>query len=70
MFLNPARLMARLRKAAMARGCTTAAYRRYADAAEAFLTGEPDGVRDWLLFCGEAFEAGAREVTGIADAVT
>jgi hypothetical protein len=49
---------------------TTAAYRRYADAAEAFLTGEPDGVRDWLLFCCEAFEAGTREVTGIADAVT
>jgi hypothetical protein len=41
---------------------------RYRDAAESFATGEPDGVRQWLLFCCEAFEAGAREGTGIADA--
>ncbi|EHK89416.1 hypothetical protein SZMC14600_00175, partial [Saccharomonospora azurea SZMC 14600] len=35
--------------------------RRYEEAAQAFASGEPDGVRQWLLFCCEAFEAGARE---------
>jgi hypothetical protein len=42
--------------------------RRYTEAAEAFATGEPDGVRQWLLLCCEAFEAGAKEATGIAEA--
>lgn len=42
--------------------------RRYGEAAEAFATGEPDGVREWLLFSCEAFEAGAREAKSIADA--
>ncbi|PXY31206.1 oxidoreductase [Prauserella muralis] len=42
--------------------------RRYQAAAEAFASGEPDGVREWLLFCCEAFETGAREATSIADA--
>lgn len=41
--------------------------RRYEEAAAAFATGEPDGVRQWVLFCCEAFEAGAREATSIAD---
>ncbi len=41
--------------------------RRYEEAATAFATGEPDGVRQWLLFCCEAFEAGAREANSIAD---
>ncbi|WP_199431594.1 oxidoreductase [Qaidamihabitans albus] len=42
--------------------------RRYRDAAESFATGEADGVREWLLFSCDAFEAGAREATGIAEA--
>lgn len=42
--------------------------RRYEEAVQAFASGEPDGVRQWLLFCCEAFEAGAREAKGIADA--
>ncbi|RBM23063.1 oxidoreductase [Prauserella sp. PE36] len=41
---------------------------RYHEAAEAFASGEPEGVRQWLLFSCEAFEAGAREATSIADA--
>ncbi|WP_197321766.1 oxidoreductase [Saccharomonospora sp. NB11] len=44
--------------------------RRYEEAAQAFASGEPDGVRQWLLFCCEAFEAGAREAKSIADAAT
>lgn len=42
--------------------------RRYREAAEGFATGTSDGVRAWLLFSCEAFEAGAREATSIADA--
>ncbi|OZM73396.1 oxidoreductase [Amycolatopsis antarctica] len=42
--------------------------RRYAEALAGFASGEPDGVRDWLLMCCEAFEAGAREARGIAEA--
>ncbi|MGH3516360.1 MAG: oxidoreductase [Haloechinothrix sp.] len=42
--------------------------RRYREAAAGFAGGEPDGVRDWLLFCCETVEAGAREATSIADA--
>lgn len=41
---------------------------QYRKAAEAFATGEPDGVREWLLFCCKAFETGAKEAKGIADA--
>ncbi|MCP2164620.1 DUF3067 family protein [Goodfellowiella coeruleoviolacea] len=41
---------------------------RYRDTARAFGEGDPDGVRDWLLFCCETFVAGAREATSIADA--
>lgn len=44
--------------------------RRYQEVAEAFAGGEPDGVRTWLLFSCEAFEAGAREATSIADAAS
>lgn len=44
--------------------------RRYEEAARAFASGEPDGVRQWLLFCCESFEAGAREAKSIADAAT
>ncbi|EHY89270.1 Fic family protein [Saccharomonospora azurea] len=44
--------------------------RRYEEAAQAFASGEPDGVRQWLLFCCDAFEAGAREAKSIADAAT
>ena len=43
---------------------------QYNDAAAAFATGEPDGVRTWLLFCCDAMEKGAREARGIADAAT
>ncbi|HWD07256.1 MAG TPA: oxidoreductase [Amycolatopsis sp.] len=41
---------------------------KYVDAAAGFATGTPTGVRDWLLFCCEAFEAGAREARGISSA--
>lgn len=41
---------------------------RYRDAAEGFASGGPDGVRDWLLFCCDAMEKGAREARGIAEA--
>ncbi|NIJ10047.1 hypothetical protein FHU38_000391 [Saccharomonospora amisosensis] len=42
--------------------------RIYRATAEGFANGEDEGVRAWLLFCCEAFEAGAREARGIADA--
>ncbi|WP_216213639.1 oxidoreductase [Amycolatopsis aidingensis] len=42
--------------------------RHYRAAAESFATGEPDGVRDWLLFACETFRTGAKEATTIADA--
>ncbi|MQA09171.1 MAG: oxidoreductase [Pseudonocardiaceae bacterium] len=41
---------------------------RYAEALAGFSSGEQDGVRDWLLLCCEAVQAGAREAGGIADA--
>lgn len=41
---------------------------QYGEAAEAFATGTPDGVRSWLLFCCDAMEKGAREARGIAEA--
>lgn len=41
---------------------------RYRAAAERFATGEPAGVREWLLFCCEALDKGAREARGIAQA--
>ncbi|TNC21054.1 Fic family protein [Amycolatopsis alkalitolerans] len=43
---------------------------RYREAAQAFATGEPDGVRAWLLFCCDAMEMGAREARGIAEAAS
>ncbi|GAB3482658.1 oxidoreductase [Amycolatopsis cihanbeyliensis] len=42
--------------------------RRYRAAAAAFATGEPEGVREWLLFAFESLHAGAKEATTIADA--
>jgi hypothetical protein len=41
---------------------------QYREAAEAFATGEPEGVRTWLLFSCDAMEKGAREARGIAEA--
>lgn len=41
---------------------------RYQQAADGFAAGGPDGVREWLLFCCETIQAGAREATSIADA--
>jgi len=41
---------------------------RYSDALAGFASGEPDGVRAWLLLCCAAFEAGAGEARGIAEA--
>ena len=35
-----------------------------------FASGTPEGVRAWLLFCCEAFEAGAREAKSISDAAS
>ena len=43
---------------------------QYLEAAEGFASGTPEGVRAWLLFCCEAFEAGAREAKSISDAAT
>ena len=43
---------------------------RYLEAAEEFASGSPEGVREWLLFCCEAFEAGAREAKSISDAAS
>ncbi|MCE7009380.1 oxidoreductase [Kibdelosporangium philippinense] len=40
---------------------------RYREAAEGFASGEPDGVRGWVVLCCEAIEIGAREATSIAD---
>jgi hypothetical protein len=42
---------------------------RYTAAAEGFAAGTSDGLREWVLFCCEAMETGAREAKGIADAV-
>ncbi|GAA1264925.1 hypothetical protein GCM10009634_05320 [Saccharothrix xinjiangensis] len=42
----------------------------YAAALHAFSTGDPEGVRQWLLFHCRTLEAGAREARGIADAAT
>ncbi|WP_326566801.1 oxidoreductase [Amycolatopsis rhabdoformis] len=41
---------------------------KYVELAEGFAGGTPDGVREWLLFCCEAFEAGAREARSISSA--
>lgn len=41
----------------------------YRTAAEAFKTGQPEGVGSWLLMCCRALEDGAREALSIADAV-
>lgn len=41
---------------------------RYQVAAQAFGSGDREGVATWLLLCCEAIEAGAREATSIADA--
>ena len=40
---------------------------RYREAAEGFASGEPEGVRAWLLFQCDAFERGAKEARGIAE---
>jgi hypothetical protein len=42
---------------------------RYAVLAEGFAGGTAEGVREWLLFCCEAIETGAKEARGISDAV-
>ncbi|HKS45346.1 MAG TPA: oxidoreductase [Amycolatopsis sp.] len=42
--------------------------RRYREAVERFASGEPAGVRDWLLFSCETLRKGAREARGIAEA--
>ncbi|MBB5853519.1 oxidoreductase [Amycolatopsis umgeniensis] len=41
---------------------------KYIEAATTFAGGTPEGVRSWLLFSCEAFEAGAREAKSISDA--
>ena len=40
----------------------------YRSLSGAFASGGPDGLRDWLVFCCEALEAGAAEAKSIADA--
>lgn len=40
---------------------------KYREAAEAFATGQPDGVGEWLLLCCEAFQTGANEARSIAE---
>ncbi|QWF81394.1 oxidoreductase [Amycolatopsis sp. CA-230715] len=44
--------------------------KQYLGAAEGFASGEPDGVRAWLLFWCDALERGAKEARGIAEAVS
>ncbi|MEV0071850.1 MULTISPECIES: oxidoreductase [unclassified Amycolatopsis] len=41
---------------------------KYVELASGFAAGTTDGVREWLLFCCEAFEAGAREARSISSA--
>lgn len=41
---------------------------RYVATADAFGSGEREGVAAWLVLCCEAMQAGAREATSIADA--
>jgi len=41
---------------------------KYLELADGFASGKPDGVREWVLFCCGAFEAGAREAKSISDA--
>jgi len=41
---------------------------KYLELAEGFASGTPEGVRAWILFCCESFEAGAREAKSISDA--
>jgi hypothetical protein len=43
---------------------------RYAAVSEGFAGGTPDGMREWVLFCCEAIEAGAREAKGISAAAS
>jgi hypothetical protein len=43
---------------------------RYTAVSEGFAGGMPDGLREWVLFCCEAIEAGAREAKGISAAVS
>ncbi|ALG05819.1 hypothetical protein [Kibdelosporangium phytohabitans] len=43
---------------------------RYREAAEGFASGQPDGVREWVLLCCEAFQIGAKEALAIADSAT
>jgi hypothetical protein len=42
--------------------------RAYRAAAEGFASGDPTRVGEWILLCCEAFVAGAKEATSIADA--
>ncbi len=42
----------------------------YASAAEGFASGQPDGVRDWVIYCCNALETGSTEAKSIADAVS
>ncbi|QRP46555.1 oxidoreductase [Amycolatopsis sp. FDAARGOS 1241] len=41
---------------------------KYVELVDGFAAGTPEGVREWLLFCCEAFEAGAREARSISSA--
>jgi hypothetical protein len=41
---------------------------KYVELAAGFASGSPDGVREWLLFCCEAFETGASEARSISSA--
>lgn len=41
----------------------------YADALEAYRTGEPEGVARWLVHCCDALAAGAREALAICEAL-
>ncbi|MEC3981131.1 oxidoreductase [Amycolatopsis sp. H20-H5] len=44
--------------------------RKYNEFAAGFAAGDVEGVRGWLLFCCEAFEAGAKEAKSISDAAS
>ncbi|MFT7835569.1 oxidoreductase [Saccharothrix sp. BKS2] len=42
----------------------------YDTALHAFSTGTPEGITQWVLFCCQTLQSGAREARGIADAAT
>jgi hypothetical protein len=49
--------------------CAARGLPAYAAALNAYVTGTPDGLAQWLRYCAEAVQAGAAEGASVADAV-